>query len=719
MAEKLTPTQRYKLLQKVEDPKVSSAVRDQLRGMLQADDDVRRVPAKDLGIPKEGGPAPEVPGLLKAAGQRLIMSDLPEGTDKIPGKRMLSTATGSIAGALAGATLGGPIPAALGGVGGAIAGTAFPEAAMEIMEKLKLLAPGTRKLKGLKPDDLRTVVRGEGAIDAITGGIPLLSLATRAPIRRHILGVTPEALSEARAGALMTGVEGDIMRVTNEGVRGGTIRGLYSVFARFPLLGAGFTQSLKRVTQQTEQFNADTVARFGPAHPITERGVRMLKATKGIVGARKKWFNEQYRTIRAVAESEGAYFPPVGAQREAREIVAEIASSKGQSFTGAAGKAAKAGDTAKLEKLQAKGKAKTAPTEAATQTKELDDFLRNEVMTVDPDRMGYAAFNDLMTKIDERLYQFTTEGKGKAVEKLTRVRVALRADMDNTVNASEGLRNLIKGTNTKYHEFMDLLERPAGQKMGSTQRHGLGNFAFDTPTRLAEDELFETAFKGQPPTVWRDLHTLLGPTVFKDTLSGHLDDAFRKAWTKTVNKAGKTSMVFNVDAFKEAAGLVPKTRAYESLRTALQLTGKTSIKDMEFMADHIAKMWRVAPIDPADFVARRAVLTGFAGIANAFMVTVAPGPSATTTALTTVATFLTIRSMGRALTNPALLRTFRETAKADGKGVRNFIAATQFLRTAEATMNDPEFTQTVRNARAVVLRQFKGWSDPNGPQQVN
>ena len=648
-------------------------------------------------VGRVNAPRPKRQGFLDILGGRLTGSDLGK-EDPLGSERLAAVLGLGLAGGTGGAVLGGGTPvslplALLGGGVGAVAGAVAPEMSMAAAEKLGLIAPGTRKRKGLTPEELRTVARGEGLLDVVTGGGFAVARPVARSLTRTLLGAKAKG---ARKIAERTGLQLAPIQVT----KSRTLRAFTTVASAFPFASKGFRDLAQRTQTATGRAIGDITRRFAPVVSVSQRGLNILSKSSELVKGLGNHFDKRYAAIRARAIQEGASFDPTTARPLARKIIKEETKKRARRV----GPPDPATGDPTIERI-----APASPSETLVR------FLENDVSNL-VNGQTFSEFDGLVSKLDDLAFEAGASSSSEArnaVRQYTEIRKALVNDLHKSPNASAVLRRTIAKTDDDFSLSMKTFETPTAKIIGRVRRKGLRGFVFDKTTTEPADKLYRIIFDTSfTPQTMRELKDLVGAKPFKELVAGHIDDVARESF-ETVTKAdGTTVTVFNPQKFEAGLGLsTPTVEGFqqvtalegEALKTAFRLA-KLNFGDAKLLINGLKQAWSLPQLDPAQLVKRRLVLGGVrAGLRSLLVFSPATG---FTGGLSAVAAILSVRSFGNLLSSPTLLRTYAQAATDDATAAVKGKAALEFLRFAQISTEDPE----VRQVAKAGIEAMKKWA---------
>lgn len=542
-----------------------------------------------------GGPA------RQGAGSSMLGRFLPSNiTDLEP----LTIGGGAMMGARAGVPFGLPGIAA-GGALGAAAGSLGQEGLAD-------LGRATGGFGGLLGDDPRrgsgvggplgptSRALNEGALDlAMPSAISAVKGAGKRTALRMIGKTIPDSGQRVAAYSRELDIPLGVENVTESR----TMQGVRRVLGRIPLINKEFrkldtAQSQALVDAKGKVLNeiaplVTTVADVG-----TEIGEESFRRTKAAGGA----LSGLYEQWIARAQQAGARIPSAPIKQVARDLLDSFRQDLPTRTLRQRGTSPLVGPSGQPISV------------ATTETQLLDTSI-----ALDPSVLDFAKQLATLDDMSPRQYQTLQRTINQIIEQNLDNRavlgqaMTLKAGMESALEEVVGpqeLRTQIRGLNSAFSQYMDLLQSPQGRRVARATG-GLGK-SFSTRTGES-DELYKHVFRSKSPQAITDLFRLSGRRTFSRAVRSHIEDAFETS-LRTIRSSDDppiSKQIVEIKNLRRQLGFArERSSERQAMQRAMELSDGPSFGQMERFFDTMEAVLSQKEVDVADFMARRVVLGG-------------------------------------------------------------------------------------------------------------
>lgn len=593
-----------------------------------------------------------------------------------------------VVGGLGGGVLGARVPvrniavnpitgSIVGGTLGVLGGTAAPEAAVNALEKVGLLPPGTAESTTLSMEELQTVLEGELVLEAaLTGTIGAARLMGRG-VARWASGLTDEGQDIAERSAAL-GIDLMPVQVGDRSLG----RGFVSVMGKFPLIGAPFKRHGADAEREFARVMDEAPERIAPLVAASDIGRKIYADAEGLLRHVNADFSARYDDLWRQAEQAGVMVHPRYTMHKADEIIAQLRADAPQ--TAAQRARGEAGDlmpdsvaasTAEfLENAVLRlrgvtdGGARVTPAMTLKQLDTLDSAMSEMMTRLEPGQQKYA--RSLVAQMKQAIaMDATTNARGPGAQEIVEARRALDAEFSQTM--------------------AQVFETATANRFGSVRRRGLRAREFDTTTRTPVDKLTRIVMDADSPQMIDELARLVQPETMRQIAGSYLDDAIQKA----MRQAPDGTFSFSSEAFERALGLgrrdTPRRQVTERL---LHQTGGMTPDDLNTLVDVSRSLAGMQIPDMSQFVARRGVMGGREAVMGAFLAGGSAGATSRHGVASTLGSTLLFlggaRGLAAVLANPDSARALLNVAESEASRGVTRATAMRAIRASIGVMRD-------------------------------
>ena len=635
-------------------------------------------------FPKERPADPSVvvsnePGLTDRVITRFLGTDVEDPREL---ERIGSVALGAIAGAKAGASIGGvagPIGFAagttIGGIGGAAAGAAVPEMTLEMMEFIGLLPEGAREERALSDEEMRRVVTGEALVETLFLGAGTAARTASRVAGRRLSGLS-KATDVVAEAAARRGVD---LPPTALGERG-LGRMIVNVLGRFPFAGSKATAANVAAERALKEYSEELPERISRVVSETDLGNRIFENSRELFATVSKKFSERYDDLFLEAKRAGVTVTPKNATEAVTAVLREITE--------------RAPTQRKLVLEGAEVVEKDLPTAPAAAGKIVENFLKSDLTKLTDQSL--AQMDELIAKIDQTISTAPDGLTGQVARLLSPIKGAAKSDIIQNMNG-EGAEKMSRSLAALDADFTETMlfffETSTAKQLMSVRRQGIKGVVTqsEAATRIPVDKLANIIIDVDSPQAIDELSRLVTPDTFQKVGAKVLSDSLEKAMTE--NAVGKT--VMRPDRLEKILGLGAKpTGRGEAMQRLLSGTG-VEVEELRTLTQIMRKMAQVPMPNVSTFIARRAGIAGYKSVVRGMLPFLALGGSAGAGGAIGGLTFiLGGRGLVGAVSDPANARALSRVLKSESSRVQRRAAALILLRSGVSALEEAgELTQ--------------------------
>ena len=539
-------------------------------------------PAKAPGMAPLEMSAPEdsKPGMA----QRLL------GEKPLQGLRdqMLSRPTATMIGGTLGSILGvpgGPLGVVAGGGLGAAAGSAAYDAGKSIHG----MVTGTpENIVGAK-DQFKTMVN-EAALDVVFGSLGAIAQ----PIRwgRSLLakasGVTTEVSKTLQQMGNRVGVSLGAVDV------GGVLPKAYAkTLGVFPWVGTPLRKGQVSKILATDRAINDVLNAFGPSHATSQAiGLDMVAAARGV-----------HREFKSVSASLYNQFEEAVQTAARQDIIPTEATKK---------------HLAELSDKVRRGaitltSGEPLPPAAQQETLEYLAKLQELPELITPHQYRRLTAQEIPDLIGKHLRD------GADIRELTKLKAALESDFSNIridllpEGQGEAVSSALSTANTFYAKGIVQFQTKAGKVLERVDKN-IFKAGKEAQGSLNADEVYNAAINLKSPNQIKDLTKLVGKDNMRAAASHNFSNAVEQA-TSSIELMGKEFKVVDPFKLEKGLGLSGVGRQKKAGIEELYKTAGVDLNDVESLLHVMKNIEGIG--NPAEFVRRRAILSGVAGLSAA------------------------------------------------------------------------------------------------------
>ena len=338
---------------------------------------------------------------------------------------------------------------------------------------------------------------------------------------------------------------------------------------------------------------------------------------------------------------------------------------------------------------------------------------------IEPD-LDIAQYQSLSADVDD-IIDFSRR-QGLPMKKAVELKKAIELDLDD-INVP-AVQQAFRKADKNWFELHRLFERPTAQRFARADRR-IFDVGFEdlTTTEPNTKAFFKSVFNAGSPRAMVDLRKVVGDREFNRAVRAHIDDVFVQA----IERAGVNDAILNTDTLRRGLGIFNrKSSEFAAMAVALKRTG-INVGDLDRLVRVVENAAEQGGVDVSTFIARRATLGGFKSVTRALV----PGASFTgagtgaaagaaigsgkiATATAAVGIMVGLRRLGRAITDPATMRSLIKAIDPNLALAQRDAAAARFLQ----LMTRRGFSETIRLATQEVLRRFGLPSEETVPSRL-
>lgn len=617
----------------------------------------------------------------------------------------------------------------VGGALGAGFGAIAPEFSLQVAESLGLIPYGTTKEYGRPLEERRRMALGEAALDAhfgILSNIPRFGGRTIAramtgpqgPLRREEMqtltgGPKPMTGQELAETALEKfGIELMPWQVA----RRGAASAFLTVAGRFPLIGAPakktpffgrplrYTTGQRKSEEQALQALHELPIKVGEVKEFPDLSSAILSDAQGLLGSFKDYFRREYETLWKLADQHGVSVDLANTRTKSREVVREMVSKAPKD---AAGNPRLSETHRLLISYLENNVDNLSPIQSL---KALDGLITNldEFMTkIEPKQFRFvqAQINDLrnaaLKDFTENLVPMPrtvaptglptdiTAAPGMA-QHMGRVPPAGAPTMGATetypgvfeVVTPELIASKIRRIDQEFSDVMTtLFETSTAKKFGRVERKGLRGMVWDPVTATPVGKLADMVLDLDDPKAISELFEIVSPQTRRDITASVLENGMARSWKEQSGAMGELGFKFDTKAFNEYFGLSESGTSARATTVKKMLDAAGSditFEDVKLLGRTMDAIATTAQPSASSFIARRAQIGGskavIAGLAGGMVGTSAASSAAgyasggmAGAALGMLVSFVGVRGLIRALSNPSGSRSLRNAIRPDAE----------------------------------------------------
>ena len=370
----------------------------------------------------------------------------------------------------------------------------------------------------------------------------------------------------------LEGVKDPILGITDIS-RFRAIQGIPNILGRFPFIGGGIQKNLAQRAEKLNVILNDMTDRIAPSigyHQLSEAVVASSKTTVGKLAKelqklRSEWFSHASARGANVKLTGSGSLKDTSPHGIIEEFKAYINQIKGKGVDG-------------------------TPLPGPTRDK-LDDFF-NKILQ-EPGSVTLARADEILSELGTVMRMGGMKTNATAInfaEKFTQsVQNAMRG-----VDLGEGGKAALKKYDDLWTQGKLLMESPVAKKLGLSEEmlYGYQYSLMNKGVKYADD-LLNTAKLLESPDAMKNLHTLVGPDIFRGMMRRHVINAYDSALTTW---PGKSFMDMNVSDL--AGPFAFKTRNLKNLRGGETAFGAEGAASKTFTGGQVA----TKSIDPIKFI---------------------------------------------------------------------------------------------------------------------
>ena len=504
-----------------------------------------------------------------------------------------------------------PITGAIvGGLVGAIAGSVAPEATLEAMEFLGVVPKGTRERLGLSNEELKTIVKGEAALELTTAGLAGGFRATGRAVGRKITKITKESEILAERAAA-EGIDLAPFQVGASDLG----KDVINVLARFPFIGSR-ARKVGQASEATIKVMKETLPeRVVPLISQAKLGTKIFNESRALVKSVSKGFEVKYGELFLEANELGVKYNPKNTRVVGGKLITELKKRR----LPAKGSVEKT--IAGLDDLSLPQKA-SVPTEverkAAKATESMIAFVEKNILNLDD--MSLAQMDELLMKVSQHIGGAKRGTKAALAKLMVPLKKSIELDIATNgigKNADE-IGKRLKAVDKEFNEKMSFLfETSAGKKFSAVRKGGLRGTTLPSQeaTRTAVDKLAKLAIDIDSPQAMKELARLVEKKTFNQVGAKVLANIFDKSMVELADK----SIKLDADKLAMQLGrLGTDTSRKEALSFVFKEAG-LSEETISTLVDSAIAISKSPIPNWSTFIARRASIGGAKSVIRGVM----------------------------------------------------------------------------------------------------